>query len=500
MNPTCPSDARFETPRKAGSFFRYGALDVAPGPAPQPGKSRGILLKRSRSLLELIAWCHFNGIADTATRFSFSQSVNHPTPSEVSAVLRALEDQFPRQALSEPTVESLTRPSKVMKACAFINVAADPLADLTREGKHFTSNNLDPLNFAGHQENLARVTDYVLVTSWREVFVFRFEGTDGLMACLGEHLHGSAGAEAPFTAYCFSPGRGHLIAARIQTLFQNVAAAFAQTDYPASTRYVLKADGKYLVILTEDNAASFRQLGSESGMMRYLAQPNPSFSPVVFDPASLASTPLARMYELNKPGAVQVFLQTYGRQATVYVIDEKGSLFRDIVPCDSRMTLVNQYERFLTAVEYRLNSTTFEDDTGMGSQPIEFYGFRKKRDGSLQPRPLKHDSSAAKHPYVQLQVISELVGDEVEFTFYCDGTEFSTLELGNGLFTRVAEHVQSLRRDSATHPIYITDIDLTGMIAAGHAAIQPQTVHYLHYKKSLETRLNEALAQSKLSA
>ncbi len=483
---------------------RTGVLGMAPGPTqpqlPRPSRSRGMLLKRSRSLLELIAWCHFNGIANSATRFSFSQSVNHPTPSEVSAVLRALEAQFPRQELSEPTVESLTRPSRVMKACAFINITVDPLADLTREGKHLTSNNLDPLNFAGQQENLAQATDYVLVTSWQEAFVFRFEGTDGLMACLGEYMQGSAGAQAPFTAYCFSPGRGHLIAARIQALFQNVAAAFAQTDHRASTRYILKADGKYLVIHTEDNAASFRQLGSEAGMLRYLAQPSPSFSPVVFDPVSLPNTPLARMYELNKPGAIQVFLQTYDRQATVYVIDEKGSLFRDIVPCHSQMTLINQYDRFLTAVVYRLNATAFDDDTGMGSQPIEFYGFRKKRDGSLQPRPLKHDVSAAKHPYVQLQVISELVGEEVEFTFYCDGTEFSTLELGNSLFSQVAEHVQSLRRDKATHPIYITDIDLTGMIAAGQAAVQPQTVHYLHYKKSLESRLNEVIAQPRLTA
>ena len=41
---------------------------------------------------------------------------------------------------------------------------------------------------------------------------------------------------------------------------------------------------------------------------------------------------------------------------------------------------------------------------------------------------------------------------------------------------------------------------VTGMIAAGQAAVQPQTVHYLHYKKSLESRLNEALAQPRLTA
>ena len=92
-------------------------------------------------------------------------------------------------------------------------------------------------------------------------------------------------------------------------------------------------------------------------------------------------------------------------------------------------------------------------------------------------------------------MISELVGDEVEFTVYCDGMEFSTLEFGNGLFTRVAEHVHKLRSNPSSHPIYITDIDLSGMIAVGQAAIRPQTVHYLHYKKSLETRLNEALSQ-----
>ena len=204
------------------------------------------------------------------------------------------------------------------------------------------------------------------------------------------------------------------------------------------------------------------------------------------------------MYRLNKSETIQVFIQAYAKQATVYVLDEKGSLFRDIVPCHSQVTLLNQYERFLTAVVSRLNAARIDDSTGMGTRPVEFYRFTKKRDGSLKPTPIKHDTQATQLPYEQLQVISELVGEEVEFTFYCDDVEFSTLELGNSLFASVSEHVRSLRQDQASHPIYITDIDLTGMIAAGQAAIQPQTVHYLHYKKSLETRLNEAISQPRL--
>ncbi len=480
-------------------LFRGAILGVVPSPGQEPvshpGRASGTRLKRCRTLLELIAWCHFNGIADGATRFSLNQSGNDPSPAEVSAIFRALEEQFPRERPVEPTVESLTKPASVIKACAFINIAVDPSADLTREGKHITSNNLDPLNFAGHQENLVRSTDYVLITSWQEVFVFRFEETEGLMSCLAEHIERSAGSEVPLATYCFTSGRGQQIAERVKTLFQDATIAFSRSENPVATRYLIKAHGKYYVIHTEDRTAHFRQLGTEPGMLRYLAQPNPGFTPVVFDPASLATVPLSHMYSLNKPETIQVFVQTYARQATVYVLDEKGSLFRDVVPCHSQQTLLNQYDRFLAAVVYRLNAARVDDSAGMGSRPIEFYRFVKKRDGTLQPTPINHEATAPQQPYVQLQVISELVGDEVEFTFYCDDVEFSTLEYGNSLFTRVAEHVRGLRQDHATHPIYITDIDLTGMIAAGQAAIQPQTVHYLHYKKSLESRLNEAISQ-----
>ena len=83
----------------------------------------------------------------------------------------------------------------------------------------------------------------------------------------------------------------------------------------------------------------------------------------------------------------------------------------------------------------------------------------------------------------------------MEFTLYCDGKEFSTLEHGKTLFEAVANHVLDLRASRADYPIYITDIDLSGMARAGETSGTPQTIHYLNCKRHLEKRLNEALAR-----
>ncbi|EES7561616.1 adenylate cyclase, partial [Escherichia coli] len=95
-------------------------------------------------------------------------------------------------------------------------------------------------------------------------------------------------------------------------------------------------------------------------------------------------------------------------------------------------------------------------------------------------------------PFYDVQAIVEPGdGRQRHVTLYCNHREFSELEYGRELYRAVAQHILAQRAGGERYPCYITDLDLSAVLAGQQA----QTVHYLHYKSGLEDALNTALQQ-----
>lgn len=95
---------------------------------------------------------------------------------------------------------------------------------------------------------------------------------------------------------------------------------------------------------------------------------------------------------------------------------------------------------------------------------------------------------------MDVQVIGDLEnGGRGSLCIFCDDNEFSMLDHGDRLFHRVAEHIYGKRRSGAAYPIYITDIDINPAMLGTDNLIGVQSIHFLNYKKRIESHLNEAL-------
>ncbi|MGH8465630.1 MAG: class I adenylate cyclase, partial [Pseudomonas sp.] len=95
-------------------------------------------------------------------------------------------------------------------------------------------------------------------------------------------------------------------------------------------------------------------------------------------------------------------------------------------------------------------------------------------------------------PFYEVQAIVQPdAGDTVQVTLYCNQREFSGLEHGDQLYVMVAREIIEQRRETERYRCYITDLDLSGLLADG----QGSSNLYLRYKGELEQALNEALAQ-----
>jgi adenylate cyclase class 1 len=96
-------------------------------------------------------------------------------------------------------------------------------------------------------------------------------------------------------------------------------------------------------------------------------------------------------------------------------------------------------------------------------------------------------------PYYDVQAIVQPgAEDQVQVTLYCNQREYCELEHGDQLYAMVAREIVGQRRQAERYRCYITDLDLSGLLAEG----QGSSIRYLRHKGELERALNEALAQA----
>ncbi len=204
--------------------------------------------------------------------------------------------------------------------------------------------------------------------------------------------------------------------------------------------------------------------------------------------------PLRKILAAHSEGVIQFFYQvTPERQAEIYVLDEQGALFFDVLPYQDASILLNHYAMFFEAVTWRLGiGVSAEDD--LFYERVEYYQILKEKSGYRL-----HSFDISQVPqsrgFFNLQVMVEPDADSLPlYNIYCEDQEFSSFEFGDQLFAEVARYILSRRRDGSTYPIYITDIDMAPSLTdTGMGVNMAQTLHYLRYKHRIEGLLNQAM-------
>ncbi len=459
---------------------------------------RSTPLRRARSVLELLAWCHFNGLMNPSTRLYLQTRGNELSLKELREIAAALERIFPGGETYRPGMEELGEPARVTSAAVFVNIGVDPMAELTRQGRHLVSDRTDALNFGGARKNLALTFDLLLNTSWQEVLTFRFEGLGGLLACICQYLKWmppSRGTTPPVPrAFSFSHPRGASIAQRIEELFGDIIHCYYRERRVETTRYLFQAGDRYFLLRLENDLFHYRRAENLEELRELLGQAQPSHCPTFVDLRALQETPLPLILEHEREGLVQVFFQRAGTTAEIYVADERGSLFHQSTEFFDSATLLNQLQLFVDSVRRRLSLMGDDAREGTGAPRTEYYEL--VREGTQQFLVKGVEPAALGPPieFLGVQVIVEEVsGEQAQYKVYCKEREFTSLQYGEELFMEVARYVVGQRHSRARYPIYITDIELSGMAYSSAGEPQRQTVHYLNFKKLFEQRLNDAL-------
>lgn len=451
-------------------------------------------LKRSRELVELLAWSHRNGVIDSSTRMALHPGGSDLSEFELFNVLGSLQQSIDVQA-NATSDEQLMQPSLAKQVLLLVNVGIDPLSHHRDLNILMTTERTDSLSYAGVRENLVLTLDQVTINSWGEVLISRYEGAHALLDCLREYLNALvAGRPAPqLQVRCFCHNRAPAIAQRVETLFATAQQLLEQErDY----RYLFKVEKHYHLLKLKRGNVSHVALDSLPALFGQLGETQQGYSPLQVDEHALEGQDLALVLAHGRPDCVQVFYRQYEQQAQLYVLDEFNVLWCQRLSYLDEASLLVPLQRFLHSILFRREALRPLQD-GLPALVPQVCYYRLLPNGSgtvtgpartVEQRHLAQ--IAGQRPFYDIQAIVErTAGGQPQVTLYCNQQEFSELEHGRQLYRAVAEQIIQHRHGGERYRCYITDLDLSAIFTE----VTPSSHAYLRYKTELERSLNSAL-------
>lgn len=453
-------------------------------------------IKRANTFIELVAWCHFNGLIDKNTFLSVFSQREVVSNKDLVSMAASMEKLLPAANVLKTSLDDLSRQPEVYCSIIFLNLGIDE--NRGRKAMCVASEKNDVFSFSGLSENLVQTFDQITVTTWKEVLTSHYKGVHGLLKCLSNYMQWSPPSTGrrppPIQTRCYNSIHSSKIERRIEKVFEDIVRCFYHAD-TRDARYILSIEQRYFILYLEGDHLTYRGVDNYSELVLYLAAPLPKFSMVVIDDSALTNTLLPIVFKVNRADKIQLFYYSNGSRMEVYVVDEHGSLYSQVVSFSDSVGLLSHYDRFFKKIVHRRK---YQEESSLSQsesyEEVEYYQIARIDVERYRIIRRELDKLDKYNKYLEFQVLIEQAkGTSLVFTIYCGDREFSTYEYGTEIYTQVAEHILSLRGSGQRYPIYITDLDISrDMIDQDEI----QTIHYLKYKNLIESRLNDALAAS----
>lgn len=468
-----------------GSFHDLGLRNINVEP-----------IKRSRSLLELLLWCHANEILTGATKIDIVGNGFALTALQKQQIIYTLQQWLPLPLAVDH--QQFTRPATIERLLFIINIGVEPQADLHKKGMQMLSSQKDALVYTGLRENLMINADVMHINSWGEL-VCRHYANDALINCLQHYFRllppGKHFSMPELSIRCFSSGQGNNIAQRLTELWRDLISCYYSGTRPRTSRYILEMGNEYLLLQFIQQQPQIHRFKSYQKLLEKLGQAQLEFSPIIIDRQCLRDKPLRLICNTIKRDGIYVFYQLENNKASITLVDEKGSLFNTTTEFHNQQTLLRPLVNFICAALRRLQLDGDHAGNLAEQETIHLYeltGNIKQQQGTAEARHLSSEISQLH--FINIKAIAEVDQQQLRFTIFCDEQEFSTLAYGDDLFKAVASYIVRRRQRNERYPCYITDLDLS--LCRDTIAQQTglQLGHYLQLKAELEQKLNQALA------
>jgi adenylate cyclase class 1 len=453
-------------------------------------------LRKTQSLLELLAWGVVNRLFKKNSIFTLLTPSSEITATELHSILRSLNSLIRQRPAEGESLVTYNHSPQLISTALFINVGTNPVPDMEK-GRHLMSNRSDSLSYGAMRTNMIHSVEQVIFTSWHEILIRRYEGLNGFMDCLRDTVNFAQPNHAyeksltfNFDCLSFNSPRARSIALRGKDVLQSLKETLETAPENSSPRYLLRGEDHFYLFQKSGSGLHYWKLDDNEQLYEELAKPQSHFSPVTFDSYADETTPLPMIYKHNRAGTIQFFYLIEDEEAELFLLDERGSLFHQRQQYKDQQSLLEPSTIFIDSI---LSRGALLQDQANGQpayKKINYYKIHKESSQQYRVQQTLFFPSS-NSAFLELRVVQDNKINQTKTTsIYCDGQEFSSLEYGDQLFQKVAEQIKEVRSGIEDYPIYITDIDIPPQSLGAELPSQLQTTHFLRQKQKIEDRLN----------
>ncbi|MBU2885534.1 class I adenylate cyclase [Gilvimarinus agarilyticus] len=451
------------------------------------------------SYYALLVWAIWNGIVDTATQVEI-QGNNCLRDTEQQNLIQRTK-KWLSKSQSPPSHEAFMETAHVARVQIAINLISSAYENYDKQGLTLLSEQSDALNYSGLHDNLVRSADIAHINSWSELIVRNYN-RDSLSEILIAYLRFAPphAIKTPpeLDIVCPDQQFGALIENRLYELFNRITQCFYGVNGNSYARYLIETHRHFYVVQFHQGTPSVTKLRSIEDLFRYMETPQSHDRPLILDSKALLNTALRCIIESTKPAQHYLYYEMTDSGIIYTYCDVSGALFRFNNQSQDRQAYPLPIINFIASVNARLSSqgekfaldhfVSLDNSHGIEIRQVINNG----KDYTIE---CHNDSTATKSvQYTDIKVIVE--PDEnlcLHYTIICDNHEYNAKQLDP--FEMAARYILHKRQGKNRYHCHISDLDLTACSDLLAPETGLQLIHYLQQKRSIESRLNQALTK-----
>ena len=455
-------------------------------------------LRATGHLVEILLWLQINKISTEYSHFDLAR----PTELDDITLRKIIHTLRYWEALDLPTPNHtyFQRPTYTTHILILLNIDKP-----TYHKKQLPPPNNPLLNYNNGNNFDVYSVDIVTRNSWHEISVEHISSTNTLFNILIEILQKSPPNKRnkPPKFHIESLDSDYTI--NIEKKFESWLTEIFHCFYrgnPISTRYIYEHSNKIYCLQFKNMNPRIITLNSVDQLIEHLSSDQTQYSPIMFDSQSINYHPLKEMTRKVKPGAIYVFYRLFDMGIDIYIIDERGSLIHFLYRGRKDHNPLTPLYHFIHTIAQRQKLSKIDLTGKIDIFPIYFFQYKhaKKNNFSITQTKISPDSN--QNPRFEIFATAynkNITNDHGEiqnllaYDFHCGSQTFRYQEYNKKIFSVVAHHVISHRKNNDTYPIYLTDLNLTLWKKQGAELADLQTSHYLRIKNVLELQLNQAI-------
>ena len=403
-------------------------------------------------------------------------------------MLEVLIQQLDPGNLMSVQQQVFEQPSAPMRSLLFTNLMA------SEQYRHRMESGAvaDPLLYEA-SDDLVVNCEQLIVNNWGDVHCRQYQGNQGVLQCLCEWTHHTEldCGMRPHGIRCFgyAAGISTFWAQRIAQVYEEMVQFFYDRN-KISGSFIIRMGPEYFAVAAIEGLLQSTKIGDEVALYRFLERPNEDYGDYGLERYALAETPLRAIFERNKSDVVQIFYQVVNRQCYTWVLDEKGSLWREQQPWFDRSSYVAHWLYLLRNIRQRMKRINYQN---RDLPAIEIHQINSNQLGGIDFHPLGAEAVTAERSFidVQVSVVGEETGDMISLN--CDGREFNYLEFQERVIPECVQYISARLAGEGRMPVYVTDIDVPLRLYGVNERDAIQVSHFLKYKRNIESRLNQLI-------